>query len=183
MVFTPTSVKLGDQDYTPDELRAEIGDLADPFLAQQKLCVSDAIPAALSLGDVDVVARAAQAVGGTEECKTWLADAERTLSAPEHLASVWYWRAAFARSEAEADHAVAKAREHAARASWASRAASSASRSASILAARCASSRAIRLKMIATNGMPTTSPPTQSAPAPIVWSVRRSGPQCRATAT
>ena len=57
MVFTPTSVKLGDQDYTPDELRAEIGDLADPFLAQQKLCVSDAIPAALSLGDVDVVAK------------------------------------------------------------------------------------------------------------------------------
>jgi hypothetical protein len=57
MVFTPTSVKLGDQDYTPDELRAELGDLADPFLAQQKLCVSDAIPAALALGDVDVVAK------------------------------------------------------------------------------------------------------------------------------
>ncbi|MGN6503724.1 MAG: LmeA family phospholipid-binding protein, partial [Pseudolysinimonas sp.] len=57
MVFTPTTVTLGDQDYTPDELRAEIGDLADPFLAQQKVCVSDAIPAALALGDVDVVAK------------------------------------------------------------------------------------------------------------------------------
>ncbi|HTL41176.1 MAG TPA: DUF2993 domain-containing protein [Pseudolysinimonas sp.] len=57
MVFTPTTVTLGDQDYTPDQLRAELGELADPFLAQQKLCVSDAIPAALTLGDVDVVAK------------------------------------------------------------------------------------------------------------------------------
>lgn len=54
LVFTPTTVTLGDKSYTPEELRKELGDLAEPFLAKQQLCVSDQIPAALSVTDVDV---------------------------------------------------------------------------------------------------------------------------------
>jgi hypothetical protein len=57
LVFTPTTVKLGDQDYTPAELRDELGNLAEPFLAANTLCVSDALPVALTVTDVDVVGK------------------------------------------------------------------------------------------------------------------------------
>jgi hypothetical protein len=55
LVFTPTTVTLGDQDYTVDELRQEIGDFADPLLQQQSLCVNESLPVALKIVDVDVV--------------------------------------------------------------------------------------------------------------------------------
>jgi hypothetical protein len=55
LVFTPTTVTLGDQDYTVDELRQEIGNLADPLLQQQSLCVNESLPVALTIVDVDVV--------------------------------------------------------------------------------------------------------------------------------
>jgi hypothetical protein len=55
LVFTPTTVTLGDQDYTVDELKQEIGDLAGPLLDQQSLCVNESLPVALKIVDVDVV--------------------------------------------------------------------------------------------------------------------------------
>lgn len=55
LVFTPTTVTLGDQDYTVDELKQEIGDLAGPLLEQQSLCVNESLPVALKIVDVDVV--------------------------------------------------------------------------------------------------------------------------------
>jgi hypothetical protein len=55
LVFTPTTVTLGDKDYTVDELREEIGSFADPILQQQSLCVNESLPVALEIVDVDVV--------------------------------------------------------------------------------------------------------------------------------
>jgi hypothetical protein len=55
VVLTPETVTLGDQDYTADELREQLGQLAEPFLATQQMCVKDALPVALTIVDVDVV--------------------------------------------------------------------------------------------------------------------------------
>jgi hypothetical protein len=55
IVFTPTSITLGDTTYTPDELRQQIGGLADPLLQQQSVCVNESLPVALTIVDVDVV--------------------------------------------------------------------------------------------------------------------------------
>lgn len=56
IVFTPTTITLGDEDYTADELRKELGELADAFLQQQTMCVDESLPVALTVTDVDVVA-------------------------------------------------------------------------------------------------------------------------------
>jgi len=55
LVFTPTTITLGDKDYTVDELRQEIGSFADPILQQRSLCVNESLPVALTIVDVDVV--------------------------------------------------------------------------------------------------------------------------------
>lgn len=57
IVFTPTTITLGETDYTPDELRQELGNLADPLLAQQSVCVDESLPVALTIVDVDVVGK------------------------------------------------------------------------------------------------------------------------------
>jgi hypothetical protein len=55
IVLTPETVTLGEDDYTADELREQLGQLAEPFLATQQMCVKDALPVALTIVDVDVV--------------------------------------------------------------------------------------------------------------------------------
>lgn len=56
LVFTPSSVRIGDLDLTADELRANplFGSLADSLLQKRTLCVADALPAALTLTDTRV---------------------------------------------------------------------------------------------------------------------------------
>lgn len=95
-----------------DEMRArEVAEMLAPFV----IFLDDHRVRGLA---ALALARSAQAAGKFEECTAWLGDAERTLSAPEHLATVWYWRAAFAKSEVEADQAIGRARALAARATW-----------------------------------------------------------------
>ncbi|HWM34473.1 MAG TPA: DUF2993 domain-containing protein [Pseudolysinimonas sp.] len=55
IVLTPENVTLADKDYTADELREQLGELAGPLLAEQRMCVKDALPVALTIVDVDVV--------------------------------------------------------------------------------------------------------------------------------
>jgi hypothetical protein len=55
IVFTPTTITLDDEDYTADELRQQLGQLADAFLAQQAVCVADKLPVALTVTDADIV--------------------------------------------------------------------------------------------------------------------------------
>jgi hypothetical protein len=57
IVFTPTSIRLGDDTYTAEELRNTFGGFADALLAQQSFCVAENLPAALTIVDVDVVAK------------------------------------------------------------------------------------------------------------------------------
>jgi hypothetical protein len=54
IVLTPGTVTLGEDDYTADELREQLGQLAEPFLTTQQMCVKDALPVALTIVDVDV---------------------------------------------------------------------------------------------------------------------------------
>ena len=95
-----------------DEVRArEVADMLAPFV----IFLDDHRVRGLA---ALALARSAQAAGKFEECMAWLGDAERTLAAPEHLATVWYWRAAFAKDDEQADQAIGRARELAARAMW-----------------------------------------------------------------
>ena len=55
IVFTPTSVRLGEDDYTVQELQQTFGGFADALLRQQSFCVAETLPAALTIVDVDVV--------------------------------------------------------------------------------------------------------------------------------
>lgn len=55
IVLTPETITLGDQDYTADELQQQLGQFAEPLLADQQMCVKDALPVALTIVDVDVV--------------------------------------------------------------------------------------------------------------------------------
>jgi hypothetical protein len=57
IVFTPTSIRLGDETYTADELKESFGGFADELLAQQSVCVNENLPVALTIVDVDVVAK------------------------------------------------------------------------------------------------------------------------------
>ena len=41
IVFTPTSIRLGDQTYSAEELRNTFGTFADQLLQQQSLCVNE----------------------------------------------------------------------------------------------------------------------------------------------
>jgi hypothetical protein len=54
IVFTPTSIRLGDDTYTAQELKDSFGGFADQLLAQQSFCVNENLPAALTIVDVDV---------------------------------------------------------------------------------------------------------------------------------
>ena len=55
IVFTPTSIRLGDENYTAESLRATFGGFADQLLQQQSFCVAENLPAALTIVDVAVV--------------------------------------------------------------------------------------------------------------------------------
>lgn len=55
IVFTPTSIRLGDENYTAEELRDTFGGFAEQLLRQQSFCVAENLPAALTIVDVDVV--------------------------------------------------------------------------------------------------------------------------------
>jgi hypothetical protein len=54
IVFTPTSIRLGDETYTAKELKDSFGGFADQLLAQQSFCVNENLPAALTIVDVGV---------------------------------------------------------------------------------------------------------------------------------
>lgn len=56
LVFTPTSVSLGDDEYTVEEVQANplFAALAGPLLAQQSVCIADQLPEALTLADATV---------------------------------------------------------------------------------------------------------------------------------
>jgi hypothetical protein len=55
IVFTPTSIRLGEENYTAEALRETFGGFADQLLRQQSFCVAENLPAALVIVDVDVV--------------------------------------------------------------------------------------------------------------------------------
>jgi hypothetical protein len=55
IVFTPTSIRLGEENYTAESLRETFGGFADRLLQQQSFCVAENLPAALVIVDVDVV--------------------------------------------------------------------------------------------------------------------------------
>jgi hypothetical protein len=57
IVFTPTSIRLGEDNYTAEELRETFGGFADQLLRQQSFCVAENLPAALTIVDVDVDAK------------------------------------------------------------------------------------------------------------------------------
>jgi hypothetical protein len=57
IVFTPTSIRLGDESYTAESLRDTFGGFADQLLQQQSFCVAENLPGALTIVDVDVVAK------------------------------------------------------------------------------------------------------------------------------
>jgi hypothetical protein len=57
IVFTPTSIRLGEDNYTAEELRQTFGGFADQLLRQQSFCVAENLPAALTIVEVDVVAK------------------------------------------------------------------------------------------------------------------------------
>lgn len=56
LVFTPSSISLGDDEYTVEQVQANplFAALAGPLLAQQSLCVADQLPEALTLTDAAV---------------------------------------------------------------------------------------------------------------------------------
>ncbi|MEO5921994.1 MAG: DUF2993 domain-containing protein [Pseudolysinimonas sp.] len=54
IVFTPTSIRLGEDTYTAEELQNTFGGFADQLLKQQSFCVAESLPAALTIVDVDV---------------------------------------------------------------------------------------------------------------------------------
>lgn len=54
IVFTPTSIRLGDETYSAEQLRASFGGFVDQLLQQQSLCVNESLPVALTVVDVDV---------------------------------------------------------------------------------------------------------------------------------
>ncbi len=57
LAFEPTSIRIGDDALTADELRANpfFGGLADGLLQQRIVCVADSLPAALTLSRLEVV--------------------------------------------------------------------------------------------------------------------------------
>lgn len=55
IVFTPTSIRLGEENYTAEQLRETFGGFAGQLLQQQSFCVAENLPAALTIVDVDVV--------------------------------------------------------------------------------------------------------------------------------
>jgi hypothetical protein len=55
IVFTPTSIRLGEDSYTADELKNTFGGFADQLLRQQSFCVAENLPAALTIVGVEVV--------------------------------------------------------------------------------------------------------------------------------
>jgi len=57
IVFTPTSIRLGNDTYTAKELRQTFGGFASQLLRQQSFCVAENLPAALTIVDVDVVGK------------------------------------------------------------------------------------------------------------------------------
>ena len=54
IAFTPTSIRLGDAEFTADALRAQFGPLADVALATQDICIAESLPAGLRLTAVDL---------------------------------------------------------------------------------------------------------------------------------
>jgi hypothetical protein len=56
LTFTPTSVRVGDDSFSADELRDDpfLGLLAQLLLQQQSLCIDEYLPTALEVTDVDV---------------------------------------------------------------------------------------------------------------------------------
>ena len=56
LAFDPTSIRIGEQTLTADELRgnALLGGIADALLQQRTVCIADALPAALTLTEVRV---------------------------------------------------------------------------------------------------------------------------------
>ena len=55
LVFTPTSIRVGEESFTVEELRASVlGPLAAGLLQQQSFCVAEHLPEALRLADVAV---------------------------------------------------------------------------------------------------------------------------------
>jgi hypothetical protein len=56
IVFTPTTVRVGDEVFDADDLRADpfFGSLARDLLVQQSFCVAEHLPAAFTVTDVDV---------------------------------------------------------------------------------------------------------------------------------
>jgi len=57
ILFTPNTITLGEDAYTADELRQELGEFADAFLSVQSLCVNETLPVALTIVDVDVIGK------------------------------------------------------------------------------------------------------------------------------
>jgi hypothetical protein len=59
LVFTPSAISIGDQEFTADEVRANpiFAALAGPLLAQQSLCIADRLPEALTLTEAEVAGR------------------------------------------------------------------------------------------------------------------------------
>jgi hypothetical protein len=56
LTFDPTSIRIGDDTFTADELRgsALFGGLANALLQQRRVCIADELPAALTLTGVRV---------------------------------------------------------------------------------------------------------------------------------
>jgi len=57
IVFTPTSIRLGDENFTAAEVRQQFGALGEQLLQQQSLCVNEKLPVALTVVDVDVIGK------------------------------------------------------------------------------------------------------------------------------
>lgn len=56
LVFDPTSIRIGGDTLTAEQLRADpmFGGLAEVLLQQRRVCIADALPAALTLTGLDI---------------------------------------------------------------------------------------------------------------------------------
>ena len=55
IVFTPTSIRVGGDQFSAQDLLHQFGSVAQNLLKQQSFCVAEFLPKALTISDVDVV--------------------------------------------------------------------------------------------------------------------------------
>lgn len=56
LAFAPTSIRIGDETFTAEQLRGDrlLGGLAESLLQERRVCIADALPAALTLTALQV---------------------------------------------------------------------------------------------------------------------------------